>query len=375
MMGWGAVCNGTTTQGLWSPSEKLNHINVLELKAAMFAVMAFAKNLSQIHIHLRLDNQASVAQINKLGGPRSHRLFQITKVFWDFCLSRQIIITADHVPGVQNQIADRESRVFLDKSCWILNGSYFQQIEKIWGEADIDLFADRLTTQKKVYVSWKPDPKALTTDAFTMQWADQKMYAFPPFCLVGLCLAKVRRDQASLTLIAPVWPAQTWYPTLLEMLVSAPILLPASEDLLHYSPKRSSTSIDSVTWADSSGVESLRGRLQTAGFSQESSDLLLESRRSGTRAAYKAPWKRWWGWCVERKVDPLQASVGYVAIFFTSMLNDRGLKYSTLNLHRSAISAYHPPVEGFQVGQHPLIMRLLKGAFNKKPPQPRYTQT
>ena len=233
MMGWGAVCNGTTTQGLWSPSEKLNHINVLELKAAMFAVMAFAKNLSQIHIHLRLDNQASVAQINKFGGPRSHRLFQITKVFWDFCLSRQIIITADHVPGVQNQIADRESRVFLDKSCWILNRSYFQQIEKIWGEADIDLFVDRLTTQKKVYVSWKPDPKALTTDAFTMQWADQKMYAFPPFCLVGLCLAKVRRDQASLTLIAPVWPAQTWYPTLLEMSVSAPILLPALEDLLH----------------------------------------------------------------------------------------------------------------------------------------------
>ena len=146
MMGWGALCNGTTTQGLWSPSEKLDHINVLELKAAMFAVMAFAKNLSQIHIHLRLDNQASVAQINKLGGGggRSHRLFQITKVFWDFCLSRQIIITTDHVPGVQNQIADRESRVFLDKSCWMLNRSYFQQIEKIWGEADIDLFADRL---------------------------------------------------------------------------------------------------------------------------------------------------------------------------------------------------------------------------------------
>ena len=39
MMGWGAVCNGTTTQGLWSPSEKLDHINVLELKAAMFAVI------------------------------------------------------------------------------------------------------------------------------------------------------------------------------------------------------------------------------------------------------------------------------------------------------------------------------------------------
>ena len=68
MMGWAAVCNGITTQRLWSPSEKLDHINVLELNEAMFAVMVFAKNLSQIHIHLRMDNQASVAQINKLGG-------------------------------------------------------------------------------------------------------------------------------------------------------------------------------------------------------------------------------------------------------------------------------------------------------------------
>ena len=64
-----------------------------------------------------------------------------------------------------------------------------------------------------------------------------------------------------------------------------------------------------------------------------------------------------------------------VSNFLTTMLNDRDLKYSTLNLHRSVISAYHPPIEGFQVGQHPLIVRLLKGAFNKKPPQPRYTQT
>ena len=45
----------------------------------------------------------------------------------------------------------------------------------------IDLFVDRLTTQKKVYVSWKPDPNALTTEAFTMSWADQKMYAYPHF--------------------------------------------------------------------------------------------------------------------------------------------------------------------------------------------------
>ena len=102
---------------------------------------------------------------------------------------------------------------------------------------------------------------------------------------------------------------------------------------------QSSTSIDSVKWANSS----LRGRLQTAGFLQIYSwnpDVLVQGQHT------RPHWKRWWGLCVERKVDPLQASVGHVANFLTTMLNDRGLKYSTLNLHRSAISAYHPPPHG-----------------------------
>lgn len=32
-------------------------------------------------------------------------------------------------------------------------------------------------------------------------------------------------------------------------------------------------------------------------------------------------------------------------------------------------------MEGFPVGQHPLVIRLLKGVFNQRPPQPRYTHT
>ena len=32
-------------------------------------------------------------------------------------------------------------------------------------------------------------------------------------------------------------------------------------------------------------------------------------------------------------------------------------------------------IEGFSVGQHPIITRLMKGVFNKRPPLPRYTYT
>ena len=53
----------------------------------------------------------------------------------------------------------------------------------------------------------------------------------------------------------------------------------------------------------------------------------------------------------------------------------RGLQYSTLNCYRSAISADHPEMEGYKMGQHPLIKQLMQGAFNRNPPKPRYSDT
>ena len=35
----------------------------------------------------------------------------------------------------------------------------------------------------------------------------------------------------------------------------------------------------------------------------------------------------------------------------------------------------HGPIDGVLVGKHPLVSRLLKGIFNQRPPQPRYSST
>ena len=54
---------------------------------------------------------------------------------------------------------------------------------------------------------------------------------------------------------------------------------------------------------------------------------------------------------------------------------EAGLKYRSLNCYRSALSSALIPVDGFQVGQHPLVVRLMKGIFNSRPPELRYSQT
>ena len=53
------------------------------------------------------------------------------------------------------------------------------------------------------------------------------------------------------------------------------------------------------------------------------------------------------------------------------MLDKKGLAYNTVNLHRSAISGTLPPVDGVPVGAHPLVKRLLKGVFHRRPPRRR----
>ena len=57
---------------------------------------------------------------------------------------------------------------------------------------------------------------------------------------------------------------------------------------------------------------------------------------------------------------------------YLSWLFDDFKEYSCINNCRSALSAFHDPIEGFSVGKHPLVRDLMKGASNLRPPQPRY---
>ena len=139
-------------------------------------------------------------------------------------------------------------------------------------------------------------------------------------------------------------------------------------------PQRGPSSTNSDQRSNFSGMENLRQRLQTQGFSEQSSTLLLDARRASTQTAYAGPWKKWCSWCDRQKINPVQATVGQIANFITSRL-ELGLEYTTLNSYRSAISAYHPEVDGVKVGKHPMITQLLRGVFNRKPPKPRYIET
>ena len=72
LSGWGAVWQGGTVQGQWSAQEGARHINVLELRAVLLALMHFLPQLAGKHVLVRSDNMSAVSQINHQGAPGLH---------------------------------------------------------------------------------------------------------------------------------------------------------------------------------------------------------------------------------------------------------------------------------------------------------------
>ena len=117
LIGWGASCQGTQTGGPWSQQEKTLHINGLELLAATLAVKTFLKDQENKRVLLLLDNQTAVAYINNLGGIVSAHATKLARGLWMWCLRRDILLTAQYLPGKENVKADTESRVIAPTGC------------------------------------------------------------------------------------------------------------------------------------------------------------------------------------------------------------------------------------------------------------------
>ncbi|CAB4031124.1 Hypothetical predicted protein, partial [Paramuricea clavata] len=180
--------------GLWSQTERLLHINCLELLAGGFALKSFLKSKCNIHVLLLMDNTSAISYINKMGGSTSLVLSSLAFDLWQWCLERSITVEAHHLPGRLNTVADYESRAGPDSSDWQLDPVVFQKINSKWGPFAVDLFATRLTAQLPRFVSWKPDPVAEAVDAFTLDWSQLAGYVFPPFALIGRCLRQIQQQ-------------------------------------------------------------------------------------------------------------------------------------------------------------------------------------
>ena len=232
-LGWGATLDGTKCGGHWSYEETSYHINALELLAIKNGLLSLCKACSGMHVQIYTDNTTAVSYVNDMGGCRSSPCNEVSRRIWLWAESRKIWLSAVHIPGIYNDVADQESRVLNERTEWHLNEEvYSWACSRLQFTPSIDLFASRLNHQTETYVSWRPDPGAFITNAFHLSWTDFDCYLFPPFSIIARVLQKVSTDQARALMILPIWPTQPWFGLMLRLLVDYPLLLPNRRDLM-----------------------------------------------------------------------------------------------------------------------------------------------
>ena len=366
--GWGGTDLHSTVGGRWSVSELPLHINTLELHAAKLCLFSLAAGLSNLHIHILLDNTTAVSYNN-----HSQICNDVTNLIWSWCKDKGIWLSAAHTPGHENFIADYKSRYFQDNKEWSLNFSAFLSLTQLFYFPEIDLFASRLNHVVPKLVSYKPEPGAWATDAFSLNWHSLQFYAFPPFSIIGKVLAKIKQVKAQGILIVPLWSTQPWFPIAMSLIVSRPMLLKAKRDLL-YLPGRSEMVHPLHKHLNLLTIFSFRSMPRGFELPEDTWALISLSWRDSTKCQYNSALQKWLSYCTERSVHSASPSINDVLTFLTHLYKT-GLSYSTISSVKSVLSTLIHIPGITKIAEHPLVQRLMTGIFNSRPTLPRYNFT
>ena len=76
------------------------------------------------------------------------------------------------------------------------------------------------------FVSKFRSAEAIATDAFSLDWSNERGWANPPWGLLPRVLAKIRAERAATIVVAPMWLSAPWWPDFRELANDDMIIIP-----------------------------------------------------------------------------------------------------------------------------------------------------
>lgn len=211
--GWGGHWGSAVpAAGFFTLAQRNWHINVKEVCAVRFCLLAFGKQMAGRTgtLRLRVDNQVAMHVINSLSS-RSAALMAELRRLHKVVQRLGITITATWIASVANVWADALSRQ-RDRDTWRLDNAIFQRLQDRYGTHTIDRFATALNTRCARFNSLLHSQGTEAVDAFSVPWdGNENSWIYPPFSQVARVIDKVVADKATATVVLPVWTAQEWW--------------------------------------------------------------------------------------------------------------------------------------------------------------------
>ncbi len=361
LTGWGAVISGHPARGLWSGHHLTWHINCLEMLAVFRALKHFLPDLRNHNVLVRTDNTAVVSYINHQGGLRSRPLCKLAHQILVWSQDKFLSLRAVYIPGHLNVGADILLRQGPRPGEWRLHPEVVKQIWRVFGQAQVDLFATRQTSHCPLWYSLT-HPAPLGLDAMVQTWPRLRLYAFPPIAPGSSRESAPGRGLAVASSPVLAGPSMVLGPDF------SPRRLPMGDS----SQERSPLTSGGYDLSPPPGVMEAVGmapegaRLIASGLSTEVVETILQSRAPSTRKLYGLKWRLFTSWCGDHQLDPVNCPIGTVLEFLQARFS-AGLSHSTLRVYVAAIASYHAPMGGQSVGKDPLIIRFLRGVLRLRP--------
>ena len=121
------------------------------------------------------------------------------------------------------------------------------------------------------------------------------------------------------------------------------------------------------------GWHCIRKSLDRHSVSDDVKNLMMSSWAKGSIKSYATPIKRWLEFSNEYHIDPFNATFEQGAEFIAQHFHNTEVKYSVINTMRSALSTIIAPRNGISFGKSPIVTRMLRGVFKRRPSLPKYT--
>jgi hypothetical protein len=237
--GWGGWMEKEEQQwyveGTWQ-KESLHTSNYLEMMAVFLSLKHFYSigKLTGVRIiQLRTDNTTVMYDVNKLRGAAT--LLHPLKMIARFLDLHQMQMTTQHIPGVDNGIADSLSRLARSGDYSLSQGVYEKGIQDLRVRPQIDLFANSANRKCVRYMTLGQDAGAVGRDAFSLDWKGYFFFIHPPIPLIPRCIRKVIQNGTKAIMVVPAWQGQPWS-ELLRQITLRQVDLGKSTDILQPGP-------------------------------------------------------------------------------------------------------------------------------------------
>ncbi|KAA6357644.1 MAG: hypothetical protein EZS28_046829 [Streblomastix strix] len=146
--------------------------------------------------------------------------------------NRVMQISAMHIPGKNNQVADSISRLAMSGDFQIRQEVLVDALQRLKMKPSLDVFANRRNRQCKRFYSLMPDSWLKGQDGLSKCWIGEISLLHPPILFIWRTINKIMGKKIKGMIIVPSWTSQSWWPDLQKLIVKMIVLGNCKQNLI-----------------------------------------------------------------------------------------------------------------------------------------------